>query len=557
MKTLVKIVAGIAGLYLLLMLGIGLVAKTMLSGTQIQGLVSSLASDLPVDVKAGEGDFDLAEWFFFRPAVTIRDFSISNPEGFSDRPLLAAKGLSAQVALLSLFQDRIDVRSFTLQEPKLSIERDARGGTNVEALLDGLAKGQKTETAGEPQADGGAALSIESLLLDSGTIEYFGPGQSAPAVRLHDIDLSLTNFSADRSCQISLDAKWFDGSSSTLEFDGAAGPFSAKSTPAKGALSIVLALAEMPASLRQEYFGDLLAAPESSRLSLKTEMGGDLLGKLEGRGNLTVSDVQIGKDPESRLPLAGEVPLDLAVEKPFSDPSFALRTEGASLQLGKGTWQGQANLQFANARLRGGSRGSIKGVRVEEMLTAFASTQNTIFGAAEIPSYEIQFAGRDAAQIRDSLTGRGDIRLDEGRISLFDMLDTIERHMKKLMTGESAAAGETDFSRFASHIEIADQQIRMTDMALENARSQISGQGFVGLRDQELRFDLVTAITGQLAAAFGGKTDSTGQARLNVPVQVRGTVDSPKVRPDIGRMVKEQAVEKAKGILDSIFKRPQ
>jgi hypothetical protein len=61
-----------------------------------------------------------------------------------------------------------------------------------------------------------------------------------------------------------------------------------------------------------------------------------------------------------------------------------------------------------------------------------------------------------------------------------------------MMTGETAAAGDTDFSRFASHIEIVDQQIRLTDMALENARSQITGQGFVGLRDQELRFDLVS-----------------------------------------------------------------
>ena len=557
MKTLVKVAAGIAGLYLLLMLGAGLVAKTMLSGSQIQGLVSSLASDLPVKVSAGEGDFDLAEWFFFRPAVTIQNLTIGNPEGFSERPLLAAKAVSAQVALLSLFQDRIDVRSFKLQEPKLSIERDAQGRTNVEALLDGLSKGQKPETSSEPPSEGGAALSIESLLLDSGTIEYFGPGQSAPAVRLHDIDLSLSNFSAGRTCQISLDAKWFDGSSSTLEFDGNAGPFSAKSTPAKGALSIVLALAEMPASLRQEYFGDLLAAPETSRLSLKTEMQGDLLGKLEGKGNLVVSDLQIGQNAQNRLPLAGDVPLDLSVDKPFSDPAFTLRTEGASLQLGKGAWQGQANLQFANSRLRGGSRGSIKGVRVEEMLAAFASTQNTIFGAAEIPSYEIEFAGSDAAQIRDSLKGRGDMRLDEGRVALFDLLDTIERHMKKLMTGEAAAAGQTDFSRFVSHIEIADQQIQMTGMALENARSQISGQGVIGLRNQALRFDLVTAITGQLAATLGGRTDSTGQARLNVPVQVTGTVESPKVRPDVGRLVKEQAVEKAKGILDSIFKRPK
>ena len=54
---------------------------------------------LPVKVSAGRVDFDLAESFFF-DGDTIQSLTISDPEGFSERPLLAAKGLSAQVALL-------------------------------------------------------------------------------------------------------------------------------------------------------------------------------------------------------------------------------------------------------------------------------------------------------------------------------------------------------------------------------------------------------------------------------------------------------------------------
>jgi hypothetical protein len=46
-----------------------------------------------------------------------------------------------------------------------------------------------------------------------------------------------------------------------------------------------------------------------------------------------------------------------------------------------------------------------------------------------------------------------------------------------------------------------------------------------------------------------------------VPVRVRGTVDSPRVQPDLGRLVKDQVqqqvTERAKGLLDSIFNRKQ
>lgn len=61
-------------------------------------------------------------------------------------------------------------------------------------------------------------------------------------------------------------------------------------------------------------------------------------------------------------------------------------------------------------------------------------------------------------------------------------------------------------------------------------------------------------MTGRLAARFNSKPDAAGVAHLRVPVKVRGTLESPKVYPDVAGMVKAAAVEKAKGLIGSFLK---
>jgi uncharacterized protein involved in outer membrane biogenesis len=519
-----------------------------------------MGASLPVEVKVGEGDFDLVQWFLFRPAVTIQDLSVGNPEGFSEQPLLRADGVSAQVALLPLLSRRMEIRSFTLNQPHLVVERNAQGRTNVESLLEQMSKSEEPapETAGP--VEGGAELSIESLQLNSGTIEYLGAGEAEAPLRLRDINLSLTNFSADRSCQMALRALLFDGTSSQLTFTGNAGPFGATSIPAQGKFALELAPADVPASIRQEYAGDLLGEPKaSSRVALETDMQGDLLGRLRGKGRLVYTDLELGQNPQHRLALSGEAPLDLTVDKPLSAPAFRLLTEQATLQLGEGRWQGKGELAFDGSRFRGGSSGSIGGVQVSEMLAAFTSSTDAIFGLAEIPSYEIQFAGADADEIRNSLDGRAQIRLEEGRIAIFDLLGTIDRHAKKMLTGEEPAAGETNFTRFATDVTVANRRMTFTNLALESAAAVINGQGVVTF-DQELQFDLAALVSGALAQSLTRLTGGASQT-VQVPVRVGGTVDSPRVQVDLGRLVKEQVkeqvMEKTKGLLDSIFNRKQ
>ena len=474
MKRIVKTVLWMAGLYLGLMLASGLAVKAMLSSGRIKGVLSSLNSRLPVTVSAEGGSFDLAQWFRFRPVITISGLSVSNPPGFSSRPMLGIKEVGAQVALLSVFKDSFEVIRVSLREPLVNIETDAKGNTNAGALLAGLTSGGESK---------GGSASIDRLSVSGGTIQYAGQAPAA-GFAIRDIELSLEDFGADKSCRLTLGARLFGGKTSRLDFQGRVGPAGADTLPATGEISVVLAPAEIPPSLRNEYFGELLRDPASaSKASFRTAMQGDLMKTLRGEGQLELANFELGQARGKRLTLRGKAPLRLAVHKALASPSFDLATQNASLELGQGRWNGALETSFDGSRIQGQMSGAITGVRIEEMLGAFTSTKDAVSGVAEIPEYRLRFAGKDARQIQNSLSGQGLIKLQDGRVALFDLLNTIEGKVKNLMQGESAAPGATDFVRLSSHFEIKNSQILLPDLVLENASSVVSGRGHLRVHD--------------------------------------------------------------------------
>lgn len=540
MKAPVKILLGAVGLFLGLMLVTGLAGKFLFSGSGVKALVGTLQSQLGAPVSAGGGSFDLAEWFRFRPSVALQQVSIGNPAGFSNQPLLTAQEVSAQVGLFSLFSSRPEVRSFTLRAPHLRIEQDRKGRSNLEVLMSALG-------GSKGGGGGGGGVAVDSLIIRGGSVHY-------AALTLSEVNISLADFASDKSCQMSVAARLFGGQASKVEFNGRAGPSKPESLPANGRLVVHLAPAEIPAALREEFFGDMLRAPDASaRADFETTLQGDLLGTLRGKGKFAVKDFHLGRDKSNRLPLRGEAPLDLTARRLLTAPSFELRITDANLQLGDGRWTGKADVRYDGTRVQGESSGAIRGVEVGQMLAAFTEAKGKASGIAEIPEYELKFAGRNASEIRNSLNGQGVVTLDKGKFAVFDLLGSIERHVGKMLSGETPAAGETDFTKFRSGFQVAGGKFQLSGLALENAKSKTTGQGYLTF-EQEMSLDLETLVTGQLATLLGGKPDSTGQIQAMVPVKVRGTVLSPKVYPDLGRMVRGRATEAATGLLDRLLK---
>ncbi|HOQ45007.1 MAG TPA: AsmA family protein [Bryobacteraceae bacterium] len=531
-----RILAVLGGLIILLAAA-GLAARSLISDSAKDVLVSSLAETLNVPVTVGAAEFDLVEFLKLQPAVSLTEITAGNPPGFRGRHLLEAQRMNAQVRLLPLLRRRIEVRSIVFEQPRIIVESNAQGVTNIEAFVKGIGSKERPAAAPANGSQQPHELAIGEMRVDEGVIVYGG----RPLVE--GINLRVRDFAEGQSARIELGARLFGGNNSRVKLNGRAGPFAADALPLDATLALDIAPAEIPARLRREQFGSFLGAPGSkARAGLQGTVKGDLYGTVSGPAKLTLSDVMIGKDDKHVLPLAGEVPITFAASRLMSSPAFQLKIAKARLQLGTGEWNGEAEFRLRGTELSGSSRGSIRNVDINELAGAFTTAEGKIYGVAEIPTYSVKFSGKNADQIRDSAAGAGKLTVTKGRIAALDMLASIQRALNQ--SGDSAA-GETPFTTLVSDLNIGQRRLDLSGVLLDSPALRLAGRGWIGF-DQSLDFDLEARVTGATARLVSQVTRRPQTDEAAIPVKVTGTVNSPHVRPDVRKL--------ATGAAESLFR---
>ena len=124
---------------------------------------------------------------------TIRGLEVANPGGFSARPLFALGEISLRLDPASITASEPTLEEVRILAPRLLLELNARGETNLERFNQGLAAGQK---GAQPQSDAGAGkrLRVRTLTIaDAGAeIDLSAIGQKSyagtlPTLVRHDI----------------------------------------------------------------------------------------------------------------------------------------------------------------------------------------------------------------------------------------------------------------------------------------------------------------------------------------------------------------------------------
>ena len=534
-------------LYLIIACGVlflaaGLAASLLISGSAKDRLVSTLGQALGVPVSVESARFDFWQWVKLRPAVSLEGIAIGNLPGFRGTHLIEAKKLSAEIALGPLFRREVVVRSIEIDEPRILVETNAQGATNVEALL------KRLSAQGAPADPPGVALVIDELRVRRGEIVVAGSG---PLPSVSDLQLRVRGFSGASKCRLEAAARLFGGRESGFRLEGHAGPFSADALPLEGSLWLKLTPGEIPAGLRRAQFGDLLKAPGArARVNLEASVVGDLYGTLAGPAKLVLTDVMVGRDQTHRLRLAGEAPGTFTATKLTSELMFHLRVSNGRLRLGDGQWAGGAEIHWRGSRMSGSSRGAIRGVDINDLLGSFTTAADRIQGVLEIPSYTLEFAGRNADEIRNSLRGSGQVSISQGRLMTLDLLATIEQGLTRAQGGPAVAKGTTPFSRLAADVLIGNGRLDFPTIVLESPGLRCSGNGTIGF-DHSMRFDLETRLTGGPARTVNALTRRPDLGEATLPVTIAGTVGAPQVRPDASR----GAGSVAEGLIRSPFKK--
>jgi hypothetical protein len=537
-----------------LMLAAGLAASWMVAGAGKDSLAAALSGRLGVTVSVTAGHFDLGQWFRFKPAISLEGVAVSNPPGFPAKHLLSARRFSAQVELLPLFRRIVRVRSITIDGPRIVVERNVSGKTNLETVLAALSS--KREAGARPAAgpgDSGATLAIDELRITSGEIllaETAGP-KAGDSTVVDGVELRILDFQPDGVGRLELEARLFRGRTSRLKLVGRAGPFAPDSLPVEAAVSVTVAPGEIPAPLRQEQFGKLLGAPgEKGKASLQATVKGDAYRTLSGAGRLALSDILAGKDARHVLGLSGDAPLTVSCARLMSDPNFRVKMADARLRLGEGEWNGAGELEVRGTLVRGSSKGSLRSIEVNQMLSSLTGANEKMFGVLEAPAYSIQFAGRNAEEIRDSLSGSTRLSITKGRIAALDLLASIRRALEGSQQETPGAEGSTPFSSFVADLQVGQRKLDLSGIVLDSPALSLTGNGSIGF-DGTLGFDLEAAVSGELGAMVTRVVRSSPGSESKLPLVLTGTLDSPKVRPNVRAL----AGRGARGLVESFLKK--
>jgi AsmA protein len=156
----------------------------------------------------------------------------------------------------------------------------------------------------------------------------------------------------------------------------------------------------------------------------------------------------------------------------------------------------------------------------------------------------VRTAGDDAQSIKKTLNGKGDLVFEDGAIIGFDLAGMVQN--AKAAFGLAEKRGErprTDFSELHSPFTLTDGVVETPETSLISPLLRVVAAGNADLVKETLDF----RVEPKFVATLAGQGDMKERAGVTVPVLVTGSFSSPKFRPDLEGMLKQ---ELEKGIPD-------
>ncbi len=149
-----------AGILLVLLVGIALVAPGFIDWNQYKTEIETTASDFSERQVSINGDLSLS--ILPSPSFSAGDVSVSNVEGGQATNLISLKSVDVNVAFFPLLRGDVQVKKFILVEPVIALEVDENGRGN-------WVFGSEQETTASNQT---TDLSFEQFQIENGQLSY-------------------------------------------------------------------------------------------------------------------------------------------------------------------------------------------------------------------------------------------------------------------------------------------------------------------------------------------------------------------------------------------------
>jgi AsmA protein len=478
--------------------------------------------------QVGVGNIQLA---IFSGGVTIDNVSISDDPAFSTSPFLQAKQLTVGVALMPLiFSKKLEVRSFTVSSPQVSLLRSASGKWNFSSLGGGGSKPQ-------PQGDSTANFSVQKLNISNGilTVGTAGPGGKTQTYQNVEFEAADLSYASQFPFQFSAKTP----GNGSIKIDGKLGPIDPSDT----------SLTPLDAKVAVQN----LDLASTGFVAPTAGLGGllDFSGALRSDGHQLNSK---GTIKANRIKL-------VAQGSPARVPVNIDYDTGYDLKRGTGILnQGDVHVGKALARLSGTYDAAGAKATVQMKLNGQAMAVPDLEGVlpavgVTLPSGASLQSGTLDANLAvmgpvDKLVITGPVNLSNAKMTGFNLKSKLGALSS--FTGLGGGSGaDTEIQTLSAAVRVGPDGTRAENLNLVvPSIGTITGNGNVspsGQLDCKMIAKLAAAsgAVGTLGSAISSLTGGGKSQAAGIPFTITGTTSNPVFIPNVsgmvGNMVKSQA----------------
>jgi AsmA protein len=487
------------------------------------------------------GNIELA---IFSGGVKVDDVVIADDPHFSPSPFLQAKEVKVGVALMPLiFSHRLEVSSFTVTDPQVSLLRSPSGQWNFSTMGAGGAKSKKSENSSAP-----TNIAVAELKISNGTIVVGTTGSHQKTQTYKEVNLEASDLSYTTQFPFKFSAKTpGDGS---VKLEGKAGPIDATDA----------ALTPLDATVDVKNF-DLSAAG-----MVEPAMGA--AGVIDFTGNLSSDGKEMNskgslKANKIKLKPAGSpatVPVDVDYDTTYDLKKQAGTLKQGDVHIGKALAKLTGSYDIAGATPTLNMKMNGAGMPVADLEGMLPAAAITLPPGASLKSGSLDL-DLTINGPTDKLIINGPVKLTDGKIGGFNLKQKLGALSSFTGLGGKGGSGDsdTDIQLLSAdvHVEPSGTQATNVDVIVPSIGT------VVGTANVSADGKLDCKMSAKLPGAMGSVMTLGNKNSNGVPFTVTGTTSNPVFLPDMagmaGNMAKgavaapEGAAKAATGALGGLF----
>lgn len=489
--------------------------------------------------KVDVGNISLA---IFSGGVEIDDIAISDDPAFSHSSFLTAKKLTVGVNLIPLiFSKKLEVRSFGVVNPEVSLLRNSAGIWNYSSMGGGASKPKPKSDA----SSGSENLSVGKVTISNGKISVGTVGSSTKPLVYQDVNLEVSDLSTTSQFPFQLTAK--DPSNAAVKVEGKAGPIDQADA----------SLTPLNAKIDVEHL-DLGAS--GGFLSPSSGIGGliDFSGTLVSDGRQMTSKGTV-KTNKLKLSANGK-PSTVPVNVDY-DTAYDLKRQAGNLK------QGDIHIGKALARLTGDFNTAGKDATLQMKLKGQAMPVPDLEGV--LPAVGVTLPS--GASLKDgtldadlSISGPADKLVITGPVKLSNAkLAGYNLKSKLGALGSFAGLGggggsDTEIQTLSTNLRQDPEGTHAQNLLIvAPSIGTITGDANISASGQ-LNCKMVAKLAGGVGAAMGAASQLSklsplgggggGSQSGGIPFKIEGTTSNPIFVPDVAGMAGGMAKSQLGGL---------